>query len=482
MNSSISHPSPHRSTPLFSECRWITWLKLLIDIMALQMAFGAGYLLRLVFASWWPISISLDQYFDLTCALSLLPLVFWIMKLYPGYGLSAVERLKRYTCTTLTFFIILTAWKYFVAEMPWSRGVFLFSLLFALIFPVILQSILQCFLIKINVWGAPIIVIGAGLTGSKVVSSLINDPSFGHRPVAVFDDDESLWGSTIDNVPIVGGIEEASAFSDVVNYAIIAMPGAGRDKLVKISQLLPFPKITIVPDLLGLQCLWVEMRDLGGIPGIEIQRQLLLKHNQVLKSCIDYCLGIPLFLLSLPIVAFSSICIWLTSPGSPFYAQERVGANGKMVKVLKLRTMRHNSEQLLEKYLAENELARKEWQQYFKLKNDPRIIPFVGTFLRKSSLDELPQLWNVLRGEMSLVGPRPFPVYHLKEFSEAFRNLRKSVLPGITGSWQVSARSNGDLAVQERLDTQYIRNWSLWEDLLVLGKTVQVVLAGKGAY
>jgi Undecaprenyl-phosphate galactose phosphotransferase WbaP len=482
MNIPTSHYTPNSSVSTFNERRWIIWLKLLVDIVALQLAFVAGYYLRFVFSNRWPISISPDQYYDLACAMLLLPLGFWIMELYPGYGVSEVERFKRMTNATFGFFIILTVCKFFVAEVPWSRGVFLFALLFALIFPPILQSILRYLLIRFNMWGTPVIIIGAGLTGRSVISSLEKDPSFGLRPVAVFDDDQSLWGKTIGNVPIAGGIDEASVLSDVVRYAIIAMPGAGRDRIVKISHLLPFPKITVVPDLLGLQSLWVEVRDLGGIPGMEIQRQLLLKHNRIIKCCIDYCLGIPLFLISVPIVAVSALCIWFISPGSPFYTQERVGANGKKIKIFKLRTMRHDSEQLLEKYLAENDQAREEWNQFFKLKNDPRILPFVGTFLRKSSLDELPQLWNVLRGEMSLVGPRPFPVYHLKEFSEAFRQLRRSVLPGITGSWQVSARSNGDLAVQERLDTHYIRNWSVWEDLLVLGKTVKIVLSGKGAY
>ena len=137
---------------------------------------------------------------------------------------------------------------------------------------------------------------------------------------------------------------------------------------------------------------------------------------------------------------------------------------------------------MLERHLAENPADRAEWDQFCKLKNDPRIIPGIGQLLRKTSLDELPQLWNILKGEMSLVGPRPFPAYHNSRFDPEFRTLRTQVRPGLTGMWQVSARSDGDLDVQESLDSYYIRNWSLWLDLYLLIRTARVVLTGAGAY
>ena len=221
---------------------------------------------------------------------------------------------------------------------------------------------------------------------------------------------------------------------------------------------------------------------LGDAQGMELEFTRLRKQNRVIKCLIDYCLGIPLFLVSIPVLLFSAICIWITSPHSPFFTQEREGGDGRIIHMIKLRTMYPDAEQLLSEHFTENPSARAEWQRYFKLKNDPRILPYIGTLLRKTSIDELPQLWNVLKGDMSLVGPRPFPVYHLKEFPESFRHLRKTVLPGITGLWQVSARSEGDLSVQERLDTYYIRNWSVWLDFLLLAKTVRAVLSCRGAY
>ena len=141
-----------------------------------------------------------------------------------------------------------------------------------------------------------------------------------------------------------------------------------------------------------------------------------------------------------------------------------------------------DAERMLTRHLAENHEAHAEWEQFCKLKNDPRILPGIGRLLRKTSMDEIPQLWNILRGEMSLVGPRPFPSYHNERFEPEFRSLRTQVRPGLTGMWQVSARSNGDLAVQMSLDSYYIRNWSLWLDLYILMRTARVVLSGDGAY
>jgi lipopolysaccharide/colanic/teichoic acid biosynthesis glycosyltransferase len=221
---------------------------------------------------------------------------------------------------------------------------------------------------------------------------------------------------------------------------------------------------------------------MGGTLGLELKRNLLLGRNWLIKRVLDYILVVPLFLFSLPIVAMAALWIKKVSPGGAFYTQEREGYDGRLIRIWKLRTMYPNAEQVLERHLDENPEARDEWLRFFKLKKDPRILPGVGQILRKTSLDELPQLWNVLKGEMSLVGPRPFPAYHLDSFDLEFRRLRQRVLPGLTGLWQVSERSNGDLTVQRSLDTYYIRNWSIWQDIYLLVATLRAVLLSRGAY
>lgn len=217
-------------------------------------------------------------------------------------------------------------------------------------------------------------------------------------------------------------------------------------------------------------------------PGALVSHATAIQNRRVLKRILDFVIAVPLALASAPFVGFWALWIKIVSPGPAFFLQEREGKAGKRIVIYKLRTMHQDAEQVLLKYLEANNEENAKWLRHYKLKKDPRVIPGIGWFLRRYSLDELPQLWNVLRGDMSLVGPRPFPEYHLNSFPAPFRTLRASVMPGVTGLWQVSTRSDADLNVQEAEDTYYIRNWSLWLDIYILLRTVQTVIMPNAAY
>ena len=176
-----------------------------------------------------------------------------------------------------------------------------------------------------------------------------------------------------------------------------------------------------------------------------------------------------------------ALLILLTERKNPFFMQRRVGKNNRFFCPVKFRTMVGDAEERLKRVLALDETVRAEWGRSCKLRDDPRVTR-IGRVLRRSSLDELPQVLNVLAGQMSLVGPRPLPEYHHDQLAESVRTPRSRVRPGITGLWQVSGRSETGTAGMEKWDTYYVRNWSVWLDIIILARTFQTVIKGQGAY
>lgn len=222
----------------------------------------------------------------------------------------------------------------------------------------------------------------------------------------------------------------------------------------------------------------VEFTNIGGIPCLSFYCPTIPGGGFWIKRSFDFCFTTLFLMLSFPIYIVIALAIKLDSPGPVFYRQTRIGLRGEPFKVWKFRTMKTNAEQLQKELEALNETKD---GVLFKIKDDPRVTR-VGKFLRRYSLDELPQLFNVLYGEMSLIGPRPLPTRDIDKFAER-HFIRQEVLPGITGLWQVSGRSDVlDFEQVINLDMRYIENWSLWLDLEILFKTVMVVLKKEGAY
>ncbi|MEW6400302.1 MAG: exopolysaccharide biosynthesis polyprenyl glycosylphosphotransferase [Chloroflexota bacterium] len=254
----------------------------------------------------------------------------------------------------------------------------------------------------------------------------------------------------------------------IVNPEVFKAPGHG-------SYRLRLGGFMLLADVIGLAA-----RNLEVMPGIEAPGDLPHPLASALKRIVDF-LGSALGILVLaPFFTLIAILIKLDSPGPVLYTQPRIGIDGKRIRMYKFRTMVVNAEQELEKVFQENAELRAEWEQTQKLREDPRITR-IGKFLRKFSLDEFPQLLNVLLGDMSLVGPRPIMVDQVSVYGEAIHAYR-AVRPGMTGLWQVSGRNQTTFRERSRFDVYYVRNWSVWLDAYILLRTIRVVLSHEGAY
>ncbi len=470
------------AAPAFQTTPWTAWAILAADVVALEVALGLGLGVRRMLAPWFSAAIGIEQYLAVAVGILLLPVVHYQLGIYPGYLLGPVERLRRRTLATLAVFGTLVAWDNIVARGVLSRGVLLATFVFALVLPPLAESAARRVLAARKRWGIPVVMLGAGAAGRAVVRTLIAEPQLGLVPVAFLDNRPEAWNQTVEGVPVAGPLGLAQDFERRAEAAIVALADMGGEDVAGLLQELNFPRVIVIPQFTGVGGLWVTARDLGGCLGLEVKKNLLMPRNLALKRMMDRVIAMPLFIASLPLLAMAAVWIKLTSRGPAFHCQMREGIDGRRIAVWKLRTMYVNGERMLEKWFEEHPEDRAEWSRFFKLRRDPRVLPWIGKLLRRTSLDELPQLWSVLKGEMSLVGPRPFPDYHLEQFPDEFRALRTRVLPGLTGMWQVSARSEGDVEVQEALDTYYIRNWSPWLDLYILARTVAAVLLARGAY
>ena len=457
-------------------------LLLISDALALLAAIWCGvFVWTLVHKS-----VAIENYFVVWPTIALYLVVYTYFGLYRGVAVGAVEELRSIAHGTTIVCLLLAAGSFLAKDLEvYSRGVFVCVWLLAMLFvPMMRVSVRNLFAGK-PWWGVPALVLGSGAQAEMFLNKLRDQPSLGLKPVACFDDSFQEQTSCA-GVPVVGPLSFASEVASFLKIRYAVITSQEEDVQARLLRILghnsPFTHLVILPKISGMGTVWVSPKDFNGVLGLELQQNLLMPLNAWTKRVLDTIVAGALGIVAVPLIAIAAMCIRCVSRGPVFYSQVRHGRYGRDIRVWKLRTMHLNAEELLRKTLTEDPKARAEWQRFFKLKHDPRILPGIGKLLRLSSLDELPQLWNVLKGEMSLVGPRPFPAYHLDEFHPEFRELRARVMPGLTGLWQISARSDGDLQVQETLDTYYIRNWSLWLDVYILFRTAAVVFSSKGAY
>jgi Undecaprenyl-phosphate galactose phosphotransferase WbaP len=419
-------------------------------------------------------------------ALALFLIMFALEGLYPGIGVGPIELLRKLVRgSTIVYLMLTTAMFLTKGSDVQSRGEFFSCWLLSVVFLPLFRAASHEYFSRQPWYGVPVLVLGGGRTAALLIEKLRTMPELALKPVACLDDDPHKGGD-LDGVSIAGPLTlmREVAASGHVRHAIVAMPGLPQDRLLAVLEKcsVVFPHVYLIPNLMGIASIPVSPMDVGGVLALELRHNLLFPINRYLKRALDLAIVIVLAPFAVVATAIAALWIFIESPGNPFYWHGREGEAGRPIRILKLRTMYRDADAVLQVHLEKNPEAREEWARFCKLRCDPRVLPGVGRFLRRSSLDELPQLWNILIGQMSLVGPRPFPGYHMRQFQPAFRELRSKVRPGLTGLWQISARSEGDLETQSILDTYYIRNWSLWLDIYILSRTARAVILGRGAY
>lgn len=419
-----------------------------------------------------------------TSALALiiaLTVCFLCLGLYTGSGPTPFERFR----LRMIGFAMITG-AVLIALLPTDTilGVFAAVTSFAMAITFLgfyAEQFIRRMLVKQGLWSARTLLIGPRADVLTLAEALLrNDTSFGLRPVcALITDRDGSTAASDFPIPQIGSLKDVTHAS--VEMIVFTSSRDLMEHQAAEPGVLAQYRTLVCDTLLDKHRLWQPTRDLGIGQGREISCVAALARSRKAKRAFDLLVAVPAAVLTAPIILVAGLLIFCVDPGRIIYVQTRVGLKGRAVRIFKLRTMYQDADVRLERLLAEDPAAREEWHRFFKLRNDPRILPVIGNFLRASSIDELPQLWNVVRGDISLVGPRPFPAYHLNSFPSDFQTVRASVPPGITGLWQVSSRSDGDLEVQKQQDTQYIQNWSIWLDIYLMFQTFGAVLGGRGA-
>ena len=356
-----------------------------------------------------------------------------------------------------------------------------FSFIYITIFRYILKKILE----KMQLFQIPVLIIGAGKTAELLAQGIINDVGMDYKIIGLLEDNCVKKG-ILNHFPVLGKFADAEkVIRDTgVQHVFIAAPGLQQDKLTRlIYKVQPLVKnMGIIPNLVCVPMGGIEVESLFNekLMLLRLKNNLARPLNRYIKTMFDFVVTLVGTVMISPVLLFIALWIYKDSPGPVIFKHMRIGKNGKAFPCYKFRSMCVDAKAKLEELLETDPEAKAEWERDFKLRNDPRVTKS-GAFLRKTSLDELPQIFNVLKGEMSLVGPRPIIHEELERYGEYVDDYLM-VKPGITGMWQVSGRSDIDYEERVLLDSWYVRNWSVWTDIVMLFKTFKVVLLRKGAY
>ncbi len=411
------------------------------------------------------------------------PLLFlWIvvtkaLGFYSKYHTSKTAEVKQVLKATTSCVVLLVFGTYFLRQYEFSRVVFFYFWLISSISLSIIKLLLRRALFHLRSQGwdlEKLLIVGAGELAREVAIRILHHPELGLKLEGYLSDKTELLGSNIHGVQVLGKLEDVAGIIKKydIDIVIIALPLEAHEKLVKVCNMIDneMVDIKIVPDLARFFSLRGGIEDLDGLPVINLRESPMYGWNRINKRILDIIISVISLILLSPIFLIIAILIKCTSKGPIFFVQERMGLDGRVFKMIKFRSMKVDAE--------------KNTGPIWAVKGDPRCTK-VGSFLRRYSLDELPQLINVLKGEMSLVGPRP----ERPEFIREFRNkipkymLRHKMKAGMTGWAQINGwRGNTDLEQRIKFDLYYIENWSILFDLKILVKTLWKGIVSPNAY
>jgi exopolysaccharide biosynthesis polyprenyl glycosylphosphotransferase len=468
---------------------WMPWVTLIVDVLLINIALPIAYWLRydlqlfrgvdpannVPYAVYWPMAGLLTVVLILTC------------RHEGAYDLGRNRSLSRdlygVLNATTTAIMLLVVLVFFYRRLFYSRIIFVYAGVLILVFLGLARVARHAILTRLRQSGRGVdrvLIIGAGEVGRTVMRNIIAQPELGYRVIGFLDDDPAKASTDIGPIKAFGPIENVPQVvkENAIDVVMVTLPWQYHRKIVRLVGEAEHTGVraAVVPDLFQLSLGGVQVEEINGIPLISIKQTTLTGMNQVIKRAFDLSVTIPALIVSAPVCLLVALAIRLDSPGPVLFRQVRVGRHGEPFVFFKFRSMRQNAETELENLRELNEASG----PLFKIRDDPRQTR-VGRFIRRTSLDELPQFFNVLRGEMSLVGPRPGLPSEVTSYQD-WQRRRLEIQPGMTGLWQVRGRSDLTFDEMVMLDIYYGENWSLGTDMAILVRTIPLALFGDGAY
>jgi exopolysaccharide biosynthesis polyprenyl glycosylphosphotransferase len=463
------------------------WWIVISDILLINLSMVLGYWMRYEWQWFRDISYHhpLSTYLPFSLLFTVLMLLAFRMdQVYQQWpGRQWLDQVYRIINATAKAVVVMLAITFVMQPLQYSRLLLIEAGIIAVILLATARAVQNGIIGRLHMKGIGvnrIVIVGAGEVGRTVMRTVVAQPGLGYQIVGFVDDNPEKGETDIGRFEALGPVKNLPGLIDEkeIDEVIITLPWMYHRKIMNIVRTCERRDVSayIVPDLFQMSLSRVNVGDLGGVPLVGVQEVGFGKKVRLIKRGVDIVGSLALLTVGAPVLGMIALAVTLDSSGPIIFCQTRVGAKGKLFEMYKFRSMYEGAEKKLEELLDKNEVEG----PLFKMKDDPRVTR-VGRILRRSSLDELPQLWNVLRGEMSLVGPRPPLPSEVSRYME-WHKKRLDVRPGMTGLWQVRGRSLLSFDEQALLDIYYIENWSLWLDFKIMLRTIPEILFGNGAY